>query len=72
MPLMGWVLLIGIGAAVALWEYALSKGTRGPSRCIGCGKCDRDGICILTGKPVGPRRTKPGGEHPGSGSNAVD
>ena len=25
MPLMGWVLLIGIGAAVALWEFPLHR-----------------------------------------------
>ena len=38
-------------------EYEIFQLGGAPVRdCIGCGKCDRDGICILTGKPVGPRR----------------
>lgn len=59
MPLMGWVLLLAVFAAVGVGNYVLHKGTNGPSHCMGCGKCDKTGVCILTGKPVGPGRKAP-------------
>ena len=55
MPLAGWILLGVVAAVVSIWQYILHKYTHGPSNCMGCGKCDQTGVCILTGKPVGSR-----------------
>ncbi len=54
MPLLGWVLLIAVAVIVGVGQYFMHKGTNGPSHCMGCGKCDKTGVCILTNKPVGP------------------
>lgn len=62
MPAAGWILLAVIAALVGVWQYVIHKYIQGPSNCIGCGKCDKTGVCILTGKPVGPRRRKRDGE----------
>ena len=43
------ILLLGI----ALLHGYVESFRRGPSRCMGCGKCDHNGgICILTGKSL--------------------
>lgn len=70
MTVLGWVLLAGVIAAAMWVQYTISRSIDGPSHCMGCGKCSETGICVLTGKPVGPRRTKPGGEHLGTGPNS--
>ena len=51
-----WVFLIGAVAVGAWVQYRIHKEIRGPSNCMGCGKCDKTGVCVLTGEPVGPRR----------------
>lgn len=49
--------LVAAALIVATVVWALVyRDCRGPVNCIGCGRCDRDGICILTGKPVGKPR----------------
>ena len=59
MPVFGWILLIVAVGGAAWLQYAISKRIQGPSHCMGCGKCDKTGICVLTGQPVGPGRKKP-------------
>lgn len=50
---MEWLILVPVmGITVALWVL-VNRGRRGPSRCMGCGKCDKAGVCVLTGKAVG-------------------
>lgn len=56
MPLLGWLLLIAALGGAAWLQYIIGKSVQGPSNCMGCGKCDETGVCVLTGKPVGPRR----------------
>lgn len=56
MPLAGWVLLGAIAAAAGVWQAILHRYTHGPSHCMGCGKCDETGVCILTGEPVRGKR----------------
>jgi len=56
MAFWGWLLLIALIAGAAWLQYIINKNIQGPSHCMGCGKCDKTGVCILTGKPVGPRR----------------
>lgn len=56
MSWLGWLILIAVVAGSAWLQYVIHKHIQGPSHCIGCGKCSDTGICILTGKPVGPRR----------------
>jgi len=56
MTLLGWFVLIAIIGGAAWMQYIISKDIQGPSHCMGCGKCDKTGVCILTGKPIGPRR----------------
>lgn len=56
MTVLGWILLAAVVGGGAYLQYVISKDIQGPSHCIGCGKCGENGICILTGKPVGPRR----------------
>ncbi len=58
MVVLGWILLIGAVAAAAWVHYSVHKNIQGPSHCIGCGKCSENGVCILTGEPVGPRRKR--------------
>ena len=52
------VLLILAGAGTV--TGILFSRRDGPPRCIGCGKCAADGICILTGKQVVPPREESG------------
>lgn len=56
MPVLGWVLLLVVVGGAAWLQYVIHKSIQGPSHCMGCGKCDKTGVCILTGEPVGPRR----------------
>ena len=43
------ILLLGI----AVLHGYLESFRRGPSHCMGCGKCDHNGgICVLTGRSV--------------------
>ncbi len=56
MSWLGWLILIVVVAGSAWLQYVIHKHIQGPSHCIGCGKCSDTGICILTGKQVGPRR----------------
>lgn len=56
---LAWILLAAaLGGAVYI-HYIIHRDLQGPSHCIGCGKCSKDGVCILTGKPVGSRRRDP-------------
>ncbi len=59
MAMMGWLLLLVAVGGAAWLQYSIHKQIQGPSNCMGCGKCDKTGFCILTGKPVGPRAKKP-------------
>lgn len=52
----GCLLLIFVVAATAAAWVLVHRGKGGPSRCMGCGKCDRTGVCVLSGKPV--RKTR--------------
>lgn len=72
MTMLGWLFLAGVIAAGMWVQYSISKSIDGPSHCMGCGKCGEDGICVLTGKPVGPRRAVPGGKDLGTGPDAAD
>lgn len=56
MAIGGWLLLTAAIGLAAWLQYSIHKHIQGPSRCMGCGKCDHTGVCVLTGKPVGPRR----------------
>lgn len=56
MSVWGWVLILAAVGAAAWLQYRIQKQIQGPSHCMGCGKCDKTGICVLTGKPVGRRR----------------
>lgn len=56
MVMLGWLLLIAAVGGAAWLQYIINKGVKGPSHCMGCGKCDKTGVCVLTGEPVGPRR----------------
>lgn len=56
----GWLLIIVVVVGAAWLHYIVHRDIQGPSHCIGCGKCDKTGICILTGERIGPRR-KPKG-----------
>lgn len=56
MTLLGCVFLIAVIGGAAWLQYIISRNIQGPSHCMGCGKCSEDGICILTGEPVGPRK----------------
>lgn len=47
-----------MAAGVVLLCQVLYGGKGGPTHCIGCGKCAADGVCILTGKPVGEKAEK--------------
>ena len=58
MPVFTWILLTAAVGGAAFFHYYINKGATGPSHCMGCGKCDKTGVCILTGEPVGPRRKK--------------
>ena len=58
MPVLGWILILGTVGGAAGLQYIIYKNIQGPSHCMGCGKCDKTGVCILTGQPVGPRRKK--------------
>lgn len=58
MPVLTWILLIAAVGGAAFFHYYINKSATGPSHCMGCGKCDKTGVCILTGEPVGPRRKK--------------
>ena len=59
MVVLGWIFLAGLVAGAAWLQYTIHKHIQGPSHCMGCGKCDKTGVCILTGEPVGPRKKKP-------------
>ena len=59
MAVLGWMLLIAAVCGAAWLQYTIHKHIQGPSYCMGCGKCDKTGVCILTGEPVGPRKKKP-------------
>ena len=48
----GWLLLIVVFSGMGTLWYLVNRGTGGPSHCMGCGKCDHTGVCILTGEPV--------------------
>lgn len=56
MEWLGWVVLAAVLGGGAYIPYSIHKHLQGPSHCMGCGKCGENGICILTGEPVGPRR----------------
>lgn len=58
MPVLTWILLIAAVGGAAFLHYIVNRDAKGPSHCMGCGKCDKTGVCILTGEPVGPRRKK--------------
>lgn len=58
MPVLGWILLFAVVGGAAWLQYVIHKNIQGPSNCMGCGKCDKTGICVLTGEPVGPRRKR--------------
>ncbi len=58
MGVWGWIVLLAVIGGGAWLQYTISKDIQGPSHCMGCGKCGKDGICVLTGKPIGPRRKK--------------
>lgn len=58
MTLLGYIFLAAVIAGAAWLQYVISRDIQGPSHCIGCGKCGKDGICVLTGEPVGPRRRR--------------
>ena len=51
--------LVLLGAAAVSWVLYGDKG--GKTRCIACGKCVADGVCILTGEKV-PGISRNGGE----------
>ena len=55
---MEYLILSPVGAATAALWALVNRDRRGPGRCIGCGKCDKTGICILTGKPLGGGKKK--------------
>ncbi|MBQ8390448.1 MAG: hypothetical protein IJX52_05655 [Oscillibacter sp.] len=43
--------------ALALLHGYVESFRRGPSRCMGCGKCDHNGgVCILTGRSLATGR----------------
>ena len=54
--LMVLLILAGAGTVTGI----LFSRRDGPPRCIGCGECAGDGICILTGKQVAPPREESG------------
>lgn len=56
MTIWGWIFLIAVVGGGAWLQYIIHKHIQGPSHCMGCGKCDNTGICVLTGEPVGLRR----------------
>ena len=58
MPVFGWILIAAAVGGAAWLQYVIHKNIQGPSNCMGCGKCDKTGVCVLTGEPVGPRRKK--------------
>lgn len=49
----GWLILTAVVAATGTLWYLVNRDKGGPSHCMGCGKCDRTGVCVLNGKPVG-------------------
>ncbi len=53
-----FIIVVVLSGVFAVW-YILNRERRGPVHCMGCGKCDKTGVCILTGEPVGRRRTPP-------------
>ena len=53
-----WVFLAALILVVALLHGYVEQFRRGPSHCMGCGKCDETGVCILTNRPVGRGREK--------------
>ena len=55
---MEYLILIPVVAATAALWALVNRDRRGPGRCIGCGKCDKTGICILPGKPLGGGKKK--------------
>ena len=48
------ILIMILLLTIALVHGYVESFRRGPSHCMGCGKCDHNGgICILTGRPLG-------------------
>lgn len=47
----GWlILVVFVWGTATLW-YLVNRGRSGPAQCMGCGKCDRTGKCVLREKP---------------------
>ncbi len=46
------LLLMAVLAVAGFFGYRILGQQTGPGHCMGCGKCEKDGICILTGKPL--------------------
>lgn len=53
--------LVLAGTAAVCWVLYGDQG--GKTRCIACGKCVADGVCILTGEKV-PGISRNSGEKP--------
>ena len=45
------LLILVLSATTAAWVL-VHRDKGGPSRCMGCGKCDKSGVCVLSGKQV--------------------
>lgn len=58
MSIWGWILILVVVGVAAGLQYYIHKEIQGPSHCMGCGQCDKTGVCVLTGEPVGPGRKR--------------
>lgn len=52
----GCLILLAVVAVTATLWVLVNRKKGGPSRCMGCGKCDRTGVCVLNGQPVRKKR----------------
>lgn len=56
MPWYGCLLLLAVVLLTAGLWVGVNRKKRGPSRCIGCGKCDSTGVCARNRKTVEKKR----------------
>lgn len=44
---MGWLILAIVFGVTTYFWVMVNRDKGGPSHCMGCGKCDKDGVCVL-------------------------
>lgn len=52
---MEWLILISILVITTVIWALVNSGGSGPAHCMGCGKCDRTGSCVLNRRSDDPK-----------------